>query len=50
LILAARGSGLLPALNARNDYVETIRIGDVMDTQRRRRNGLTETYTSKVLA
>ena len=50
LILAARGTGPIPGLNARNDYVETIRVGDVMDTQRRRRNQLVETYTSKVLA
>ena len=49
LILAAKGVGLTPALTAQNDYVETIRVGDVVDTQRRRRNGLVETYTSKVL-
>jgi hypothetical protein len=49
LILAAKGTGALPALNAQNDYVETIRVGDVIDTQRRRRNGLHETYVSKVL-
>lgn len=50
LILAARGTGLIPGLNARNDFVETIRVGDVYDTQRRRRNQLVETYTSRVLA
>lgn len=50
LILAAKGTGALPALNAQNDVVETIRVGDVVDTQRRRRNGLTESYTSRVLA
>lgn len=49
LILAAKGTGVLGALNAQNDYVETIRVGDVVDTQRRRRNGLVETYVSKVL-
>jgi hypothetical protein len=49
LILAAKGVGVTPALTAQNDYVETIRVGDVVDTQRRRRNGLVETYTSKVL-
>jgi len=50
LILAAKGTGALPALTAQNDFVETIRVGDVVDTQRRRRNGLVETYTSRVLA
>jgi hypothetical protein len=49
LILAAKGTGIDAALNAQNDYVETIRVGDVVDTQRRRRNGLNETYVSKVL-
>lgn len=49
LILAAKGTGALPALTAQNDYVETIRVGDVIDTQRRRRNGLAETYVSRVL-
>lgn len=50
LILAAKGTGALPALTAQNDVVETIRVGDVIDTQRRRRNGISETYTSRVLA
>lgn len=49
LILAARGTGLTPGLTAQNDFVETIRVGDVMDTQRRRRNGLVESYVSRVL-
>lgn len=49
LILAAKGTGPVPALTAQNDFVETIRVGDVIDTQRRRRNGLVETYTSRVL-
>lgn len=49
LILAAKGTGVLPALTAQNDVVETIRVGDVVDTQRRRRNGLAESYTSRVL-
>jgi len=31
-------------------WVTGLRIGDVYDTQRRRRNSLTETYQSKVLA
>lgn len=49
LILAAKGTGLTPALNAQNDFVETIRVGDVVDTQRRRRNGLVEAYQSRTL-
>lgn len=49
LILAAKGTGPLPALTAQNDFVETIRVGDVVDTQRRRRNGLVEVYQSRVL-
>lgn len=50
LILAAKGTGPVPGLTAQNDFVETIRVGDVIDTQRRRRNGLVETYVSRVLA
>ena len=50
LILAAKSSGPLNVIPAQNDYVETIRVGNVIDTQRRRRNGLVETYTSRVLA
>lgn len=50
LILAAKGTGPVPALTAQNDVVETIRVGNVVDTQRRRRNGLAETYTARVLA
>lgn len=49
LILAAKGTGPVPALTAQNDTVQTIRVGDVIDTQRRRRNGLAETYTSRTL-
>lgn len=48
-ILAAKGTGAFPELTAQNDYIESIRVGDVIDTQRRRRNGLTETWTTKVL-
>lgn len=50
LILAARGTGPVPGLTAQNDFVESLRVGDVIDTQRRRRNGLAEVYTSRVLA
>ena len=49
LILAAKSSGPLEIIPAQNDYVETIRVGDVMDTQRRRRNQLVETYTARTL-
>jgi len=49
LILAAKGTGPLPALTAQNDVVETIKVGDVVDTQRRRRNGLVESYTTRIL-
>jgi len=48
-ILAAKGTGLFPELTAQNDYIEKIKIGDVIDTQRRRRNGLAETYVLKTL-
>ena len=48
-ILAAKGTGLFPELTAQNDYIETLRVGDVIDTQRRRRNGLAEVYVSKTL-
>jgi len=50
LILAGKAKSALLAGTAQNDYVETIRVGDVVDTQRRRRNGLAEAYTVKVLA
>lgn len=50
LILAAKGTGPVPGLTAQNDFVETIRVGDVVDTQRRRRNGLVESYQSRTLA
>lgn len=49
LILAAKNSGPLGIVPAQNDYVETIKLGDVIDTQRRRRNGLSEVYTTKIL-
>lgn len=51
LILAAKGIGVPPAdqLTAQNDYVQSIRLGDVVDTQRRRRNGLVESYVNQTL-
>lgn len=48
-ILVAKGTGAVPALTAQNDYIERIKVGNVVDTQRRRRNGLVETYLTKVL-
>lgn len=48
-ILAAKGTGAFPALTAQNDFIESIRIGDVIDTQRRRRNGLVESYKAEIL-
>lgn len=49
VILAGKGTGLLGALTAQNDTVTKIRLGDVVDTQRRRRNGLQEQYTQVAL-
>lgn len=49
LILAAKGNGPFPGLTAQNDYVQTIKLGDVIDTQRRRRNGLVESYVQQTL-
>lgn len=49
VILAAKGTGLLPALTAQNDWVTGLKIGNVIDTQRRRRNGLNETYVAKTI-
>lgn len=39
-----------PAAAPVNRRVTTVRVGTVLDTQRRRRNGLTETYMSAALA
>jgi len=50
VILASEGVGLLPALTAQNEWVTGLRVGDVIDTQRRRRNGLVELYTLRDLA
>jgi hypothetical protein len=33
-----------------NKFVHGLKVGDVYDTQRRRRNGLSESYTSRTLA
>lgn len=47
MILVGRGVTpvSLPPHEAKNAYVTGIKIGDVYDTQRRRRNGIRETYT-----
>jgi hypothetical protein len=37
-------------IDGRSAWVTGCRIGDVLDTQRRRRNGLVETYQTRVLA
>lgn len=50
LILAAKGTGPFPNLTAQNDTVTRIRVGDVIDTQRRRRNGLSEMYQEASVA
>jgi len=49
LILASGSRGAFTQLLAQNDYVEKIKVGDVVDTQRRRRNGLQEQYQERVL-
>jgi hypothetical protein len=41
-ILIAKGYGLGPP--ALSKYIYSVRVGNVYDTQRRRRNGLSETY------
>lgn len=50
VILAAKGTGPVPALTAQNEPVIGVRLGTVIDTQRRRRNALTEAYSSATLA
>lgn len=49
LILAAKASGAGGLNPSQNDYVQKIRVGDVVDTQRRRRNGLHEAYQESIL-
>jgi hypothetical protein len=58
VILASKGhktdqldaNGQPVYVDGRNARVTGCRIGDVYDTQRRRRNDLVEVYTTKVLA
>lgn len=42
-------SGLIPGQGARNVYINGVRVGNVFDTQRRRRNALVETYSNAVV-
>lgn len=44
------GTGEVHYVLPKNALVTGLRIGDVYDTQRRRRNAMAETYTTKVLA
>jgi hypothetical protein len=55
LILASKGhkvanSDPVDYIAGKSAWVTGCRIGNVYDTQRRRRNGLTETYEARVLA
>lgn len=57
VILVSRGTkitsvpgGDISYINPHNKPVTGLRVGDVYDTQRRRRNGLTEAYSTAVLA
>lgn len=50
VILAAKWSGLLGINPAQNDYVTGLKLGTVIDTQRRRRNDLAEAYVTSALA
>lgn len=57
VILVSRGNKLVTVpggdityINPVNKNVTGLRVGDVYDTQRRRRNGLTEAYSTAVLA
>jgi hypothetical protein len=48
LLLVSHESGLpVPTRNSQNKYVEHLRMGNVFDTQRRRRNALTEVYINR---
>lgn len=47
VINASAGRAAFAGIGAINRVVDSIRVGNVYDTQRRRRNQLAETYTSK---
>lgn len=50
VINASKGHEKLAGIGARNVPVNGVRVGDVYDTQRRRRNSLSETYQTADLA
>lgn len=50
VINASKGRPGVPFTAPVNKRVESVRLGNVYDTQRRRRNALTETYTTAALA
>lgn len=50
VINASRGHKALLGTGARNVQVNGVRVGNVYDTQRRRRNALAETYSSAVVS
>ena len=50
VINASAGRAKLAGIGARNVPVNGVRIGDVYDTQRRRRNSLAETYYAATVA
>jgi hypothetical protein len=50
VVNASKGSKRALYTDGRNVPVNGVRVGNVYDTQRRRRNGLSETYVSAVVA
>lgn len=50
ILVGKAGQSLVPPHTAKNAYVTQVRIGSVYDTQRRRRNGLKEVYSSAGVA
>ena len=46
-IILVSTESLVPLRESQNKYVEHLRLGNVFDTQRRRRNALTETYINR---
>jgi hypothetical protein len=50
VINASKGRQKLLGIGARNVPVNGVRVGNVYDTQRRRRNGFSESYTNAVVA
>lgn len=49
-INASKGTAKLAGIGARNVPINGIRVGNVYDTQRRRRNGFSESYSTAVVA